>query len=225
MSLVLDHLFILVSPGAPEAERLVTFGLIEGAANVHPGQGTACRRFFFSNAYLELLWVSDATEVQSDLVRPVHLWERWDQRTGAACPFGLIFRSGNGPESAVAFRTFDYRPPYLPSTLSLAVGRNADILTEPLLISFSFAQREQADRPRAVERLAPEHAAGLRSVTRLRIVGPRTAALSPECQGVADAGLAAIERGAEHLVEIGFDGEARGERSDFRPELPLVICW
>jgi hypothetical protein len=40
---------------APEAERIAAFGLCEGPSNVHPGQGTANRRFFFRNAMLELL--------------------------------------------------------------------------------------------------------------------------------------------------------------------------
>ena len=35
----------------------------EGGQREHaPGQGTACRRFFFANAYLELFWVGDAQE-------------------------------------------------------------------------------------------------------------------------------------------------------------------
>ncbi len=58
----LDHLFLWASPGGVEADRLVTFGLTEGEPNTHPGQGTACRRFFFRNAYLELLWVNDPIE-------------------------------------------------------------------------------------------------------------------------------------------------------------------
>jgi hypothetical protein len=41
--------------GGPEVELFAAFGLTEGAPNTHPGQGTACRRFFFRNAYLELV--------------------------------------------------------------------------------------------------------------------------------------------------------------------------
>jgi hypothetical protein len=52
MTVALDHLFICTSSGAPEAERLAEFGLIEGTPNCHPGQGTANRRFFFHNAML-----------------------------------------------------------------------------------------------------------------------------------------------------------------------------
>lgn len=42
----LDHLFILTGIGAYEAEHLVSFGLVEGTSNTHPGQGTTNRRFF-----------------------------------------------------------------------------------------------------------------------------------------------------------------------------------
>jgi hypothetical protein len=45
----LDHLFIWADVGGPEADRLVAFGLTEGAANTRPGQGTTSRRFFFRN--------------------------------------------------------------------------------------------------------------------------------------------------------------------------------
>src|SRR5258705_2413253 len=141
MPLQFDHLFICTSIGAPAAERLVAFGLKEGEPNVHPGQGTACRRFFFRNAYLELLWVKDSAEAQSSLVRHTHLWERWSGRSAGACPFGLCFRPVAPHADKPPFSTWDYCPPYLPDTLSLAVGTNAAVLVEPFLCYLAFARR------------------------------------------------------------------------------------
>ena len=66
MAVELDLLFICLSRGAPEAKFLTRFGLIEGPRNVHPGKGTANRRFFFENAILELLWVEDPSEAQNE---------------------------------------------------------------------------------------------------------------------------------------------------------------
>jgi len=66
MRFELDHLFVCT---APEAEKLVALGLHEGPPNRHPGQGTANRRFAFANAMIELLWVSDAHEAQSERAR------------------------------------------------------------------------------------------------------------------------------------------------------------
>jgi hypothetical protein len=49
-----DHFFVCCAAGAPEAEALTQRGLREGSSNTHPGQGTANRRFFFENLYLEV---------------------------------------------------------------------------------------------------------------------------------------------------------------------------
>jgi hypothetical protein len=62
MLIELDHLFVCTDPGGPEAEKLVQFGLREGPPNQHPGQGTACRRFSFANAMIELFWVNDGAQ-------------------------------------------------------------------------------------------------------------------------------------------------------------------
>jgi hypothetical protein len=93
MLVELDHFFILTGVGALEADHLLQFGLTEGAPNCHPGQGTACRRFFFRNAFLELIWVMDPVEAQSSLIRRTGLWERWSRRNQGASPFGICLRS------------------------------------------------------------------------------------------------------------------------------------
>lgn len=61
-----DHVIIFCDVGAPEADVLLARGLHEGPGNTHPGQGTANRRFFFPNVYLELLWVDHPAEAQSE---------------------------------------------------------------------------------------------------------------------------------------------------------------
>jgi hypothetical protein len=76
MSFEFDHLFIFTDVGEIVADRLVDLGLVEGSRNVHPGQGTANRRFFFHNAMVELLWVHDREETQSERIRRTHLGER-----------------------------------------------------------------------------------------------------------------------------------------------------
>ena len=88
----LDHVFILCDEGAPEAEALLRIGIREGSGNTHPGQGTACRRFFFANAYLELVWVDDPAEAGSEAAKRTRLLDRWALRRAGACPFGVIVR-------------------------------------------------------------------------------------------------------------------------------------
>src|SRR6516162_5213088 len=108
----IDHVLIFTSLGAPEAERLIAFGLFEGTPNRHPGQGTANRRFFFQNAFLEFLWVEAPSETQSLLVRRTALWERWSRRGRGASPFGIGFRPEPGAVDELPFPGWEYRPPY-----------------------------------------------------------------------------------------------------------------
>ena len=72
----LDHLFLFTSAPDEVADALRRFGLTEGAPNNHTGQGTSCRRFFFHNAYLELLSVTSEEELKSAAIAPTKLWER-----------------------------------------------------------------------------------------------------------------------------------------------------
>ncbi|MGD8663420.1 MAG: hypothetical protein PVH37_26025 [Desulfobacterales bacterium] len=51
MALEFDHAFVFVGAGAPDADILVAAGMVEGALNIHPGQGTQNRRFFFFNRH------------------------------------------------------------------------------------------------------------------------------------------------------------------------------
>ena len=144
MNLDLDHVFILCAAGAPEARALTDLGLIEGSSNRHPGQGTACRRFFFDSWYLELLWVEDAQEAQREPARRVGLWERWTGRASGGCPFGVILRPGPGaPDSPPPpFPAWSYQPVYFPAGLSIDVSSDASP-TEPLFFWLPF-QRNPA---------------------------------------------------------------------------------
>jgi len=218
-----DHLFICTAIGAPEAERLAGFGLIEGTPNTHPGQGTACRRFFFRNAYLELLWVHDAIEAQSSPAGPTRLWKRWSGRSGVACPFGFGFRPGAQPDAKPPCSTWDYHPSYLPPSLRIAVAANSEVLTEPMLFYLGFAQRP--DSFPAGKRQPMAHACGMREITRVEFVSPHADKFSPELMAVRDANLVRLCAGTEYLVEVGFDGELQGSTKDFRPELPLRFRW
>jgi hypothetical protein len=223
MAFEFDHLFICTDVGAGEADRLVALGLVEGTANTHPGQGTANRRFFFQNAMLELLWVHDPLEAQSEPIRRTRLWERWQNRQAGACPFGICLRPASGEGSAMAFSSWAYQPPYLPETMSFAVGTNSERLTEPMLIQTPLGQRPDRLPPERAQPL--DHLVGWREVTRVAVISPEAGQPSPEWQAVIDIIQIELRPGTDYCVEIGFDGEGQGQQVDFRPSLPLILSW
>jgi hypothetical protein len=218
----LDHLFVCTDVGAPEAEQLIKFGLTEGQPNVHPGQGTANRRFFFHNAMLELVWVQNPAEAQSEPIRPTQLWPRWSQRRSGACPFGVGLRPARPGSEGVPFPAWEYRPPYLPPPLAIHVGEDTPP-SEPMWFYLGFVRRPG---PAELQRLQPlGHAVGFQRLTQVRLLSPSAANLSEVARAVARAGILTMAPATEHLLEMTFDGGPQGRGKDFRPDLPLVFRW
>lgn len=218
-----DHVFVSVSVGAPEGDRLIELGLVEGSPNRHPGQGTANRRFFFANAMLELIWVEDAAEAQSERgpARRLHLWERWAGRDGTACPFGVCLRPTAGTSDIAPFPSWEYRPVYSP--VGMPIADNSTVDTEPLVFYMPTHRRIDTAPP---ERREPyEHALPIRELTAVRVFAPGGAALSPAMLATLHTGAFSFQRAAQPLLELGFDGERHGRRVDLRPALPLVLLW
>ncbi len=214
----IDHVFICVPPGAPAAEALLQFGLVEGSGNTHPGQGTANRRFFFDNAFIELLWLADAAEARSATTRPTLLFERLTAGAGApVAPFGVCLRPCGPDGKAAPFPSWQYRPAYLPPGLAVEVADAPP--SEPMWFFLAFGARPDAAPP---ERRQPMQApGGLRRITSLRITGPARGARSA---AAAASGVELLD-GDAHLLEIGFDGGGAGSSHDFRPGLPLLLRW
>ena len=218
MCLELDHVFIFVSEGAPEADGLLKFGFPEGKANVHPGQGTSNRRFFFNNMMLELLWVSNVDEVKSALTKPTMFWERWNGRNKKTSPFGIVLRSSS---EEAPFHGWEYKPVYLPEGLSFLVGNNAELLSEPIFFRMPLGKMPGPGK----ETQPLQSKSGFSQVTSVCVKMPQMSPDSPAVKALGHVDAISFKESDSHVMEIGFDGEKRGESKDFRPGLPLVIKW
>lgn len=214
MRVELDHLFVCTAPSAPEAQKLVQFGLHEGPPNQHPGQGTACRRFAFANAMIELFWVSDENEARSESTRRTLLWERWTGREHNASPFGICLRPVDPRVTAPPFPAWEYRPAYLPDPLVMHIG---DVgIEEPMWVYLSFMRRAHR------EQWFTEHPIGVREITALTLSSP-VPLRSPVAQRMVESGVLSARTGATSLLKIEFDGNQRKRQVDFRPHLPFVF--
>src|SRR5689334_20424960 len=197
MCIELDHVFVCTAPGAPEGDGLVRFGLREGPPNRHPGQGTSCRRFPFVNAMLELVWVSDVKEAQSESSRRTLLWERWSGRRGEACPFGICIRPVDAQDTGLPFPAWVYRSSYFADPLAFQIGDAG--VEEPMWVYLSFMRR--VDREARFE----ENARGIREITSLNLTTP-IPLRSVASQRVLESGVLTARTGPKSLLEIGFDG-------------------
>jgi hypothetical protein len=218
----LDHLLILATPGAPEGQRLLELGLLEGTPNTHPGQGTANRRFFFHNAMLELIYVTDEAEARSALVAPTRLWERANWPRTVACPFGLCLRATADAAEPPPFATLDYLPPYLPEGMAIQIARGT-MAVEPFLFINPVGRRPDASPPE--QRQPLEHPLGVREITGVHVVSAGCELPSDPLDAVRRLGIATFEQGDGHLLAVTFDRGAQGGAVDLRPKLPLTLRW
>lgn len=219
----LDHLFIAARPHAPEMDALLGLGLVEGTRNQHPGQGTANRRVFFHNVMLELLWLTNPAEAQSDAIRRTHLAERCDSTRADVCPFGICLRPVDEVERPLPFETWPYTPPYLPPGMSIPVAMNAGELHEPFLFAIPFGGRP--DRYPAERRQPLDHPAGLREVTAVKMTLPSALPQSPALRYLHESGTVKIVSGDRYRLHLAFDQGAQGKVAALEPVLPLILSW
>jgi hypothetical protein len=220
MRFPLHHVFVMTALGAPEADRLLDLGLVEGSANTHAGQGTANRRFFFRNAMLEFLWVRDPNEARRPPASRLGLYERWRDRACGASPFGLCLGPSATDPGARPFEAWEYRPAYLPGDLAILVADGP--LDEPLVFQLPFGRRPDEVDP--ARREPVEHRVGLGELSHVRVTSP-VAELSRTAHDLAAAAPVTFARGADHVMALTFDGGRSGGSADLRPSLPLAIEW
>jgi Glyoxalase-like domain len=230
MTISLDHVFICTAVNAPEAEALLAFGLIEGSSNVHPGQGTANRRFFFEGGFIELLWVANPLEAQSELTAPTRLWDRCsgsathqntrqtDQniQNSQICPFGIGFSAIGEAAAPPPFESWAYHPRYLPADKSILFAKGTP-LSEPELFYLSWPnpQTSSAIQPK-------QHKAPLQRMLSVSVGMPWVPNLSEAAQKAVSAGLLKFHTSAAYELVIDFQA-SEAVTLDLRQSLGLVL--
>lgn len=215
----LDHIFIRTRAGAPEAAQLITLGLTEGSANRHAGQGTANRRFFFDNAFLELLWIEDATAVTAPATAATQLAQRLSLNNQHSSPFGLCFRP-SAQSSTPTFNSWAYQPAYLPAGLQVDIAEPSP-LHEPMWFFLASAVAPKHAPP--ARRQPLHHPAGIRRLSTVRLTIPGAQHWSAAARAAASHAII-LQPGTEHLLELTFD-QGQTRQIDLRPTLPLILRY
>ncbi len=214
MPLSLDYVFIITQPGAPIARRLIDIGLIEGNANIHPGQGTSNRRFFLDGFTIELLYVSDPGEAANGAGKGLGILTR--SLDVEANPFGIMARTTE-PGTIPTFPGWQYFPDYFDGKMCFYVGDNSDQLKEPLCICMPPSLPKSS-------RVPDEYANPGWKLTSLEICVPVDAPTE------ALTHFAAIKRvrimyGKPHIMTMIFNNRAARRLEDISPDIPLTVEW
>lgn len=211
MALYLDHIFIITNPGADEADRLAEIGFVEGNANVHPGQGTSNRRFFFNDFTIELVYVSDVDEAANGTGKELGILAR--SQNVKASPFGIVVRVPE-VESVPEFPNWHYTPDYFDGKMYFYVGDNSNIIEEPLCICMP---------PALPRRQVPsEYANPNWQLTSVDIDVP-VEKPSETLKHFGAMDRVRITYGKAHKIIMQFNNGHSNKKIDLSPHLPLTI--
>ena len=217
MNLELDHVFILVKSEARVADLLIAKGFEEGTRNIHPGQGTSNRRFFFGKVMLEFIWVRDAKEAENGAGRDLLFPER--DTNPAASPFGVILRQKDGVNletSEMPFDGWSYQPTYFEPPNAFHVGANSTNIFEPLCIYVPFSL------PKSLVNKGKINSSFAISNVCIHIP---SADRNEVLEALDRADRLSIQYGKEHLMEMVLNNRQTECIADFRPQIPLIMYW
>lgn len=222
--LELDHVYVVVPPGATEAVRVLRQAglVIDSSVTRHIGQGTASIGVFFENAYLELLWVDSSVAVDSLHRMDLEAFRRaaaW--RQSGASPFGIGLHLLSGEPSALGV-------PLRLDSARMRPGSHLVLLRQPeeslavdmfippnYLAVTSWLGRYRTRRPDLFR-----HPLGVRRITRVLVRGPRSH--RPRAAILQSRLVDFVEASSPQLV-VEFDGRPQGLVVDLRPVLPLIL--
>ncbi len=237
-NLAVDHFWIRVEPGAPEAKILRDAGFSfqefpsnsSGGSNtqdspnytyIHSGQGTANNIVRFHNMYLELIWVDNPEQLAKD--GPLMGYTLLNPESTS--PIGLGLRHAGLETGNLPFPTESYSSGWMQPATALEIATISEGSSDPAIFVVPRYMRWDTRVEANPEILgAADHQNGVKKVTRVRVFGPGQPSGSPAVQSLMDQGLVEFLDSEDHFIEIEFD-DGRSRSRDFRPILPLVIFY
>ena len=218
--LAVDHLFVIVSEAAPEAQLLEGAGFSKPPeVTKHEGQGTASIFFDFDNLYLELVWIDDAEQLESS---DPELAARFQGAPSTASPFGIGLHRTSPDVEELSFPTHSHTAEWMrPGTeIRIATGQplvEPMVFVVPAYMSFPEFLKVRGD--------APKHPNGAVRVTSVRLSGSGLRTRSPALDAVVRGTIIESVEADAPLLELELDHGRSGETLDCRPELPLVVRY
>ncbi len=217
IAMQVDHIFIFVNSPKMVAEELLAFGLTEGSSRVHVGQGTANRKFYFENFFLEVLWVQHEVELKSPTLLPTKLWQRADYLDTHASPYGLCLV--NTPDTDELFAPArPYQPAYFPAGLAIDVLAHEHNLSLPWTFRLPFKGKPAATTE------PTSHRAGLRRLTQAAFGLAHYDAADPLLRQVAGQPQLQFLSAPTNTLHLTFDDNEQGKTKVFETIGLVMNC-
>ena len=237
--LAIDHLNIWVKDPGLAKKRLNDIGfrsVPDSLSQIHKGQGTSGRYFYFLNGYLELIFIHNQKEFELNNNTNKHLDfpERANFEHNGASPFGVALKVMDYNVDKIPFTKIKYHQEWMEENKSIYVAKSSKTqLQDPSIfvvypeieadIFETTADLNNIPDEYAIWREFFKHPNGAKKLTNIRITSVGSILHSETIQAINRIKNLTIIDGEKHLMELVFDESIQGVSFDLRPELPLKI--
>lgn len=234
-----DHVNIWVNNPIKAKEKLNDIGFTsvpDSLSQIHEGQGTSGRYFYFLNAYLELIFVHDKKELvkNSQKNKKLDFVERASFKENGASPFSMALKMKDYNTEKIPFEKVRYHQDWMKEDAYIYAASNSKLnLEEPSIFvvypeieSDSFAT--MSDLKKIPEEYSfvrdfYNHPNGAQKITRIKITSTDLNEETKTMKAINKIENVTVQKGKEHLMELYFDNQLQKKSFDLRPELPLII--
>jgi len=237
--LMVDHFNIWVKNPKKAKELLTNIGFTavpDSLSQIHKGQGTTGRYFYFLNGYLELIFVYNQNEFDKNnsIHKDLDFVERANFDKNGASPFGIALKVKEYNIEKIPFKKVSYHQDWMEENANIYAAKNSKKnLKEPSVFVVypeiewqrfeTLADLKNIPDEYAIWREFYKHKNGAKKITDIIITSNDLDVKTETIKAVNGIKNIIVKKGKEHLMELYFDHNIQGKSYDLRPELPLVI--
>jgi hypothetical protein len=228
-----DHLWLVVSPGAPERKALEEAGFnISPEINHHDGQGTSSITVEFFNSYLELIWVDETVSIAPGGEKGVGKFrQRMLWRQSGWSPFGVgLHRTGTENE-ALPLPVWTIAPTWLQKGTAIEMltprddAKSPSFFTIPEYLAVNELANWKSAHHNSKSAKKFSHQIGVERITGIRFISPQGYEPIEAFTYLQNLGIIALDKSDEWAAELTFDNGRKGKTKDLRPNLPLLLRY
>ncbi|MEO1516894.1 MAG: VOC family protein [Bacteroidota bacterium] len=239
--LQVDHVNIWIDEPAAGKKKLEALGFTaipDSLCQVHQGQGTTGRYFYFLNAYLELIFINDREEFERNAQKnnALDFLERSNSPDNGFCPFGVALKVDGYDREKIPFDVVAYSQDWMGHGNNIYTAKNSKTKKEEPSIFVVYPEIEfdvfdskddllNIPNQYAMWRQFYQHDNGVEKITKIKIHSHQLEETSQTVQALRQIGTVELLEGEPYLMDLYFDDHRQNQSHDLRPVLPLRIFY
>lgn len=238
-NLKMDHVNIWVKNPKEAKGKLEAIGFTavpDSLCQVHSGQGTTGRYFYFLNGYLELIYKYEEEEFQANATinKSLDFIERSNSPENGYLPFSVALNMKHYNKNEIPFKTIEYHQDWMGATDRIYMAENSKTKKEEpsIFVVYPTIQYDVFESMDSLINIPDEysiwrtfykHKNGAEKISLVKIHSNNLDKESETIKTLRGLENVEIIEGEAYLMEIFFDNQTQHKTYDLRPELPLKI--